>query len=185
MRIEALNENSFYILLSHEDMKELGISFEELDYSNIETRRVIWTLLEEARNALKRDIDPRSKMLIEVFKGETGCKIEFTLSKNDYTGKLKIKKESPTITALFKDFNRLCAFTDIRVLTENETEKTELFKYRDGYALILSPKPEFKGKLRLVLSEYAFVPADSLLSEQLVREYGSLIFRGKLPPQGL
>ena len=93
MRIESHGENSFYILLSDEDMRELGVTFEELDYGNIETRRVIWTLLEEARSTLGRDIDPRDRMLIEVSKGVCGCKIEFTLAKNDKSGKLKIKRK--------------------------------------------------------------------------------------------
>jgi len=183
MKIESLNENSFYILLSDEDMKELGISFEELDYSNIETRRVIWTLLEEARNALKRDIDPRERMIIEVFKGSTGCKIEFTLGKSDKTGKLKIKRESPFLNAFFSNISSLCSFFE-QCRPEKTADEARLYKYKSGYALILVPKPDSKQKLRLNLGEYAVVLPDSPELSSSIEEHGALIYRNNFFRQG-
>jgi negative regulator of genetic competence, sporulation and motility len=182
MRIENLSENSFYILLSEEDMNELGISFDRLDYSNIETRRVIWTLLEEARNILNRDIDPRGEMLIEVSKINFGCKIEFTLGKSEKTGRLKIKKESPFLNAFFKDFSSLCAFFEQCRPTDFANE-TSLYKYKSGYALTLSPKPGFKSRLRLNLGEYAFILSDSPIVSSSLSEHGKLIFRNSFSPQ--
>ena len=181
MKIESAGENSFYILLSDKDMNELGISFEELDYSNIETRRVIWTLLEEARNTLGRDIDPRSKMLIEVSKGDRGCKIEFTLSKSG-TGRFKIKKESPFINAFFNDFSNLCAFFE-HCRPENILESSEVYKYERGYALLLTAKTGYKTRLRLVISEYAVLLPDSQLFTFSLREHGKLIFRNSSSAQ--
>ena len=182
MRIESLNENSFYILLSDEDMKDLGISFEELDYSNIETRRVIWTLLEEARNTLERDIDPRDRMLIEVFKNPTGCKIEFTLGKSDKSGRLKIKKESPFINAFFKDFSCLCSFFE-QCRPDRMADNASLYKYKDGYALILIPRPEQKQKLRFSLGEYAVILPSSAEFCSSIEEHGKLIYRNSFPSQ--
>ncbi len=177
MKIESLNENSFYILLSDEDMKQLGISFEELDYSNIETRRVIWTLLEEARNTLKRDIDPRSKMLIEVFKSISGCKIEFTLGKSESTGRLKVKKENPLLAAFFTNIDRLFSFAS---KSGSAACEAELYSYRNGYALVLSPSLDERSRLKLLLGEFSVLLPDSFLFAQSVREHGTLIFRGNL-----
>ena len=181
MKIESVNENCFYILLSDEDMKELGISFEELDYSNIETRRVIWTLLEEARNSLKRDIDPQDRMLIEVSKNISGCKIEFTLGKKGGSGKLKIKRESPFLNAFFKDFSALCAFFE-QCRPENTLYESEIYKYQSGYALVLTPKPGFKTRLRMNISEYASLLPDSPIFACSLKEHGQLISRNSFFP---
>ena len=65
MKIEAPEENKIVVRLTADDMTKLHITYEEMDYANIETRRVIWTLLDEARRELGRDIDPSGRMLIE------------------------------------------------------------------------------------------------------------------------
>ena len=177
MQIKRLSENSFYILLSNEDMREMGISFEELDYSNIETRRIIWTLLEEARNTLGRDIDPRSKMLIEVFKDNSGCKIEFTLGKNENRERYKIKKDNPLLAAYFKNLNGVYLFAE---KSESDEIQAEIYTYRDGYALILFPLPDEKARFKLLLGEFSVLLPDSFLFTVSIREHGKLIFQGNL-----
>lgn len=52
MKIEAPEENKIVVRLTADDMTKLHITYEEMDYANIETRRVIWTLLDEARRSL-------------------------------------------------------------------------------------------------------------------------------------
>jgi negative regulator of genetic competence, sporulation and motility len=80
MKIEELSEDRIVVELSAQDMADLEISFEELDYSNIETRRVIWTLLDRAGRELGRDIDPSGRMMIEVIPRKIGgCVMHFTL----------------------------------------------------------------------------------------------------------
>ncbi len=80
MKIEAPQENKIIVELTTDDMSELDITYERMDYSNIETRRVIWTLLDRARQTLGRDIDPSGKMLIEALpKPSGGCVIYFTV----------------------------------------------------------------------------------------------------------
>ena len=57
LKIEAPQENRIVVELTSADMTELDITYEEMDYGNIETRRVIWTILDRARAVLRRDID--------------------------------------------------------------------------------------------------------------------------------
>ena len=63
MKIQAPAENRITIELSARDMDALNITYEQMDYSNIETRRVVWTLLDRAGHELKRDIDPSGRMI--------------------------------------------------------------------------------------------------------------------------
>ena len=177
MKIEAITDNSFYILLTDVDMRQLGITFEELDYSNIETRRVIWTLLEQARCALGRDIDPREKMLIEVSRVKNGCRIEFTTGKKGQT-RYKVKRESDCVCAFFNSFAALCVFLDKQRNAVLLSEKAELYSYKDGYALILAHPLNSQG-LKLLVSEYAVCLPVREIALNEVREHGRLIFEGK------
>ena len=52
LRIEAPQENRIVVELTCADMRELDITYEEMDYGNVETRRVIWTILDRARASL-------------------------------------------------------------------------------------------------------------------------------------
>jgi hypothetical protein len=46
LKIEAISDEKILVALSDKDMDELQITYDEMDYSNIETRRVIWTILD-------------------------------------------------------------------------------------------------------------------------------------------
>ncbi len=81
MKINSPNKAKIIVELTCDDMRELDITYENMDYSNIETRRVIWTILDKARKTLCRDIDPSGKMTIETIPLDTGgCVIFFTVN---------------------------------------------------------------------------------------------------------
>lgn len=91
MKIESPNASKIIVELSDEDMTKLDITYDELDYSNIDTRRVIWTILAKARKLLGRDIDPSGKMTIETMpSAEGGCVILFTVPEGDGKEKMKL-----------------------------------------------------------------------------------------------
>lgn len=48
MKIELCSEDRLKITLKYEDLRALSLSFDDLDYAQMETRRVIWELLDEA-----------------------------------------------------------------------------------------------------------------------------------------
>ncbi len=98
MDIQPIGTNKFIITLSSDDLNELDITYDSMDYSNIETRRVIWTILDLVRQSTGRDIDPSGNLLIEAAPTDGGgCVLMFTIpvsssnigtviSKNNLTG---------------------------------------------------------------------------------------------------
>ena len=52
MKIELCSEDRLKITLKYEDLRALSLSFDDLDYAQMETRRVIWELLDEAGKIL-------------------------------------------------------------------------------------------------------------------------------------
>lgn len=80
MDIQPLGSNKFLVGLNSEDLRELDITYDSMDYANIETRRVIWTILDSVRRNTGRDIDPSGNLIIEASPdGSGGCILMFTV----------------------------------------------------------------------------------------------------------
>ena len=179
MKIELENDNKIVISLSNEDMITLDITFEDLDYQNIETRRVIWTLLDEARQTLNKDINLCEKMLIEVSKNiEGGCTIYFTMlpeSSHTGTNRLIMKKEPPEIVATFKNFSSIEDFFERYKILGDSICESELYIYESGYALILEPKLSKRQSIELCISEFGSLCPSNAITLSHIREYGNKI----------
>jgi negative regulator of genetic competence, sporulation and motility len=180
MKIEALSDNRITVELTQQDMTELDITYEEMDYSNIDTRRVIWTLLDRARETLGRDIDPCGRMLIEaVPKPEGGCTINFTvlsgeLRSTTYPGKLHFKKDSTYITFEFDSIDSLMSCARSFTQSGRHLINSELYSYKGLYRLLICPGSEPKI-VKSFFSEYGSMCGESNLQAEFTREHWALI----------
>lgn len=139
MNINSPAEDKIIVDLTEQDMLELEITYEDMDYSTIETRRVIWTVLDEAGKVLGRELDPSRRMIIEAMpKSEGGCVLSFTIldGRKKYLPKKQLLKKHPQ--------NIICEFDSIESLymaVENlpECENAESSLYENGgkYRLII------------------------------------------------
>lgn len=180
VKIVSPQENKIVVELTLADMTELDITYEEMDYGNIETRRVIWTILDRARHTLCRDIDPSGKMLIEsVPTPDGGCVLYITvLEMQAHTfgcrGILRIHKERTRFTYAFDSLGDLTACA--ARLRENAAYacKSSLFllngKYRLSVQSELPPR-----RVRTLLSEYGTPCPDGELPDAFLREHGKLL----------
>lgn len=81
MKIKTLGCNKFMAELSIDDMSEMDITYENMDYSNEHTKQVINSILDEVKILLGKDIDPTENMLIEATpKIDGGCILLFTIA---------------------------------------------------------------------------------------------------------
>lgn len=75
MELLLITEDKLKILLSRDDLGELGITCEEIDYGNTETRRVFWYLLDEAKHITGFDA-ANSRIFIQIYPDvEGGCEM--------------------------------------------------------------------------------------------------------------
>ncbi len=167
MNITVQAENTICIELTRQDMTELDITYEELDYSNIETRRVLWTLLDEAKHTLGRDIRLTQKMLIEAVPDDNGgCRIYFSVADEPHgkTGKKQLIKLSGTKTVCQSvNIDNIGALA--MVLQKNDCiSKSELYTDGEKYRLVVSQKPSFAGDLTAILREYCDICDSSSVS---------------------
>lgn len=108
MDIQPLGSNKFLVGLSCDDLTELDITYERMDYADIETRRVIWTILDKVRKRTGRDIDPSGNLMIEASPdGSGGCVLMFTVPFSRADTGTVISKSNSTRIFEFKNSDDL------------------------------------------------------------------------------
>ena len=179
MKIEAISDEKILVALSDKDMDELGITYDEMDYSNIETRRVIWTILDEAKHSLGKPIDTDGKILIEVTPSDDGgCIMCFTsMATADYKSRKKLVMKKEVEPLLFKSLNE-DAFLDTLAILDTQKDLLKNFHaylYRKKIYLIIYPEISKADRIAYILSDFGDVlfGESELLSH--IFEYGKVL----------
>lgn len=71
MELILIGTDKLKVMLTEEDMKFYAIEFERLDYGNTETRRAIWSILDEAKRQIGFDA-ARDRIYIQAYKNIAG-----------------------------------------------------------------------------------------------------------------
>ena len=157
MNIESTSKNTIVISLSSQDLDELGITYEDMDYKNLDTRRVIYTLLQEASEELDRDLHPSGKMLIEAVPDPFGgCVLYFTVYQSDADKDEFISSSQSaqyTFMCEFGTENDLIDASRVIVNTFIATPKSKLYTDGNDYRIIFNCVSKHK-KLKAIMSEY-------------------------------
>ena len=176
MKINSTADDKITVDLTKQDMAELDITYEDMDYSTIETRRVIWTLLDEAGKALGKELDPTRRMIIEAIpKSEGGCLLNFTLldsKKRACPQKHLLKKQSECFICEFDTLDTLYrAAEGCSIHSENS-----LFEKGGKYRLIIGGLYDDTRGLKQFFSEFSrIINADKLCVEHTKEHWRNLI----------
>lgn len=154
MNINSPAEDKIIVELTEQDMLGLDITYDEMDYSTTETRRVIWTLLDEAGKALGRELDPSRRMIIEAMPKNGGCILSFTIldGKRKYLMQKQLLKKHPqTVLCEFDCVDSL--YKAAESLKKSGHFESSLFESGGKYRLIInaSKNPVF---VRNLLNEF-------------------------------
>ncbi len=176
MKIEADGEEKIAVTLSHEDMHELDITYDEMDYSNIETRRVIWTVLDEAKRVLGKPINTDGRLLVQVSPADDGgCLMLFTqmpLLESKSKKRLIMKKDAEPI--LFRAFDAN-AFIDSMALLKRSSQSLKSFEpflFQNEFHIIIHPKPTFCESIEFSLCEFGETQIGNKKEVSKLYEYG-------------
>lgn len=174
MKIESPNINKIIVELSNEDMENFDITYEEFDYSNIETRRVIWTILDSARKHLNRDIDPSQEMTIETLPSKNGgCMIFFTVeeSKLQKIKTLPMRIFNRSVVCEFKSIDDIIdLYQKLKMQNDLKLFDAELFEKSEKYRLIIDRMPD-TDEIKNILNEYAMTFDESEILVSHTREF--------------
>lgn len=82
MELLLIGHDALKVTLTREDMEEYDIDFDMLDYSNTETRRIIFNILDKAKRSLGFEAEHES-LYIQAFRSRCGgCELFVTRSEN-------------------------------------------------------------------------------------------------------
>lgn len=169
MKINSPNKAKIIVELTLDDMTELDITYESMDYSNIETRRVIWTILDKARQELHRDIDPSGKMTIETIPLNTGgCVIFFTVNDSPEYIKAIIAQNEEVY-----EFDSLDHVIDLYSTMKEDLPLGDLYADNKGKFRLIAPSDE-RLKSKIKLHEYSHPCREGKLAAEITKEHWHL-----------
>ena len=179
MKIEAPQENKIVVELTAQDMAELHITYEEMDYGNVETRRVIWTILDRVRTVLQRDIDPSGKLMIEsIPTRDGGCVLFFTVPKEDagpfVRQPVRLCRQPSTLLCAVDTPDDLFRLARHLRQALKPLPPSSLYLWEKRYVLLLQDGM-CTPVCRTILAEYGTVCADNALAAAVLCEHGKLL----------
>ena len=171
MQINSPSENRIIVELSAQDMLELDITYDDMDYSAIETRRVIWTVLDAAGKYLGRELDPSRRMIIEAMPlNSGGCILSFTML--DTAVKAKRSTLIKQAANLICDFDSLDGFYKAaeECTVCDDCTQSSLYEDNGKYRLIIT-SPFDLNSFQRHFCEFAKCRKCETLEAEFTREH--------------
>jgi negative regulator of genetic competence, sporulation and motility len=156
MKIEQKEKGKVKITLDIEDMERYDITFSELDYNRIDTKRIVWELLSMARSKTGFDFSNGS-LLVEAFPSQNGgCILYFTSVVGDKKGRLKLCRGyfGPYIFQFFSCEDMIVACKEIKKIMGLHILKSELYLENDNYFLAVYAATKLDCDIKTMLLEY-------------------------------
>lgn len=178
MNVTIRNEYRVEAVLTAKELSEYGITYEEIDYKNIETRRVLWTVLDEIKRRYGIKMSLAGKLLIEVIK-ESDDRFRLCFSSLPPHGsdlksiKQLIKTENLPIVAEFDTFEDV-----LSVLSGADpfiADGSVLYEKNGRYRMLFYVSAEKKAVLYGLLCEFAMVFGEPAVEKARCEEHWNCI----------
>lgn len=177
MRIEQEEAGRVKITLNPDDMKHYDITFSELDYNQIDTKRIIWQLLLQARNQTGFEFSS-GNLLVEAFPASSGgCVLYFTnILYGSQMKRIKIKKScfGPYVFRFAEAEEMLTAVSRLGEAMGFAFVKSALYEAQNHYYLALYPVTKLE-EARILLEEYGEYFCEGAPALAVIEEHGKLI----------
>lgn len=153
MKVNVINEYRIEMELAEEELSDFDVTYETLDYGDVNTRRFLRELASSAKN-FGVEADMSGRVLIETFRTREGCRVCFTFlpphGKDTPSVKQLVKKDAACLCITGTDIgvmSRLCAAL-------GKIPESSLY-YRGGrYELFLFAGPETLLRCADAAAEY-------------------------------
>ena len=179
VKIELCEEGRLKITLQKEDMSRMEMSYEELDYSNMQTRKMIWEILDEANRKTGFDTSG-GKLLIEAVPlSDGGCILYFTVlsqSAQPESRRTRLKRLSGPYLYRFQGTEAmLSAIENLWKAKGKAILASDLYRLDRDYYLVLYTDQKNCEEFSPVLSEYGRAAGSGNSTAAYVAEHGEVI----------
>ena len=178
MKIETCGEDRLKITLARDDLHDMAISFEELNYAKMETRRVIWELLDQANRQMGFDIS-QGRLIIEALPMiDGGCVLYFTLLPREgavpkRAARMHLRRLSGPYIYEFDGADAMMrAALRLHRECRELIPQSALYAWGTGYRLILYMRSTGRQSPGAVLLEYGKVAGEGEAAAAYTAEHG-------------
>lgn len=176
MIFKRITDDRLKIQLSGQDMEKLQISYDQLDYSDGQTRKAILVLLELAREETGFELGA-AKLFVEAYPHDNeGCVIYFTMLDNENEDNKKKNTFYPSVVFKFENADVLidCTF---RLFEQycHRIYKSSLYYFEGSFHLVVYPFDHSDDRTSAFISEYAQKVGEGELYVVWLKEHADLI----------
>lgn len=178
MKIEPLDDKTVKIVLSKGDMDTFHLTYEEMDYQNPDTKRVLLKLIDAVRRESSVDL-AGGKLFIEAFPyADGGCILYVNVlpgSGPERPARPKTGFDTPLVF-LFGDLESLCrASARLQGRYSHTILKSSLYLLEGRYCLALYTYFKLDGPISRLLSEYGDFFGKGPVTAAFLREHGKVL----------
>lgn len=176
MKIELLDDKTVKVLLSKIDMKSLNLCYDEMDYKNPQTKRVLLKLIEEIKKEVAINLNA-GKLFIEAFPyADGGCilyvnVLEATKGMQEHQKKAKSGFDTPLIFS-FDDIDSLAKLSSrLNARYSHIILKSSLYLWDSRYFLMLYTYFKMEAELVHLISEYGKAYSKGSTQSAIIMEH--------------
>ena len=174
--MDLLENGCLKILLTEEDLRAFGLTFEGLDYDNEGTRSALHRLLDEAKR--RTGFDASGSLLIEALPVDGGCLLLLTPT----GGKRRIRLNRAAGPYVYGLDSADAVLQLARSVGEMEGAApfygSSLYEFGTGYRLVLYPGAPLSRRLGNLLQEFARAAGEGDAAAAFTAEHGRSIAVG-------
>lgn len=178
MDFYLVHDSKLKVILTVEDLEELQIDYESMDYEDPQTRKALLRMLEQAREEI--GFEPRkSKLFIEVYPCEGGgCVLFFTCLRQP--GAVREGRGMEPVLFEFEDVEALTAGAGKTFARYgHRIYRSSLYRLQDRYRLIVYPL-DYADRLSVYfLSEFGRNVGEGRLLAAYTEEHGQELIRDR------
>lgn len=177
MKVNVINEYRVEMELAEQELSDFDITYETMDYADVNTRRFLRELAENAKD-FGVEADMSGRVLIEAFRLRDGCRLCFTFlpqsGRESPSVKQLVKRDRAVFCAVSSDAGALCRLASVLP----EDGESALYRAGGVYVLTVSTAPEAPESFAFAAAEFgADIPANAALTLADCRENGQVLYK--------
>ncbi len=182
MKIELLDDKTVKVLLSKIDMTAYNLCYDEMDYKNPQTKRVILKLIDEIKKEVKINLTT-GKLFIEAFPyADGGCILYVNVldpGKTETQSQKKLNSgfDTPLIFVI-EDINLLGVLSN-RLMTRYShiILKSALYLWDEKYYLLLYTYFKMDSEIMKLIGEYGKFYGKGTIQSAIVKEHAKELIK--------
>lgn len=185
MKIEPLDDKTVKVVLSKVDMDGFQLTYEEMDYKNPETKRVILKLIDEIRNQVDIDLS-QGKLFIEAFPyADGGCilyvnVLDLTRAADPRSPRKHRTSFDTPLIFVFDDLSSLAALSvRLNARYSHVILRNSLYLLDQKYYLMIYTYFKMDNEITHLLNEYGRFYGKGAVRSSIIKEHAKELLKSE------